>query len=279
MNPRKTLLAALDDLGIRRFRLMGPWDLIQPTPTAYDFADLDWQIAQIAKRDGEVSVTLGLRQPHHPECHQPAWARKRSSAEWQEALFAFITTVVNRYKDQAVVVSWQLENEALNKDFGQCADFNQERLEAELQLVKRLDPSRPVIMSLKNHWSFLAPGPIPDVYATSIYLCVHRKGKLRDTILPPLYQRVRALYIRLQFNRSFFIHELQAEPWCPRGTQHTPLAEQDLSMNPKRFRHAVAYALRTGLKPIDLWGLEWWYYRKTRFDDPTMWDEARTVFK
>ncbi|HUC20255.1 MAG TPA: glycoside hydrolase family 2 TIM barrel-domain containing protein [Candidatus Polarisedimenticolaceae bacterium] len=257
---------------------MSHWDLVQPTSSSYDFDDLDWQMEQVANRGGEVSLTLGLRQPHYPECHQPDWARKRKGAEWQEALFSFISTVVNRYKDRSVVTSWQLENESLNNDFGQCADFNEDRLERELRLVKQLDPTRPVIMSLKNHWSFHAPGPVPDMYATSIYLCIHHKGKLRDQMFPPWYQRLRAMYIRVRFNRPLFIHELQAEPWCPRGTQHTSIEEQDMSMNPERFKYAVSYALRTGIKPIDLWGLEWWYYRKQLFHDLAMWDEARKVF-
>lgn len=257
---------------------MGPWDVIQPMPGKYDFNDLDWQIQQVAKKRGEVSLTLGFRQPHYPECHQPAWARKLPKDEWKQALYAFITTVVNRYKDNPTIVSWHLENEALGDDFGRCADFDVSRLEHELKLVKKLNSERPVIMSLKNHRTFRAPGPVPDVYATSIYLRIHREGKLRDEKFPPMYQRLRGLYLRLRFNRPFFIHELQAEPWCPKGTQHTPIEEQDLSMNPERFRYAVDYALKTGLRPIDLWGLEWWHYRKELFDDPAMWEEARKVF-
>ncbi len=278
MDPQACLIAALDDLGIRRFRLMGPWDLIEPKPGKYDFKDLDWQMQHVAKRGGEVSLTLGLRQPHHPECHLPQWARELAHDAWEAALLAFIKVVVNRYKDNKTVVSWQLENEALNDDFGQCVDFDKERLERELQLVKQLD-DRPVIMSLKNHWSWSAPGPVPDIYATSIYLRIHHKGKLRNHIIPPWYQRLRAQYFQLRYKRPFFIHELQAEPWCPRGTQHAPIKEQDLSMNPKQFRYAISYALRTGITPIDLWGLEWWYYRKMLFDDPAMWKEARKVFK
>ncbi|HSH31776.1 MAG TPA: beta-galactosidase, partial [Candidatus Saccharimonadales bacterium] len=73
---RQVLTEALDDIGIRRFRLMSHWDLIEPQPGQYDFGDLDWQMDQVAARDGEVSITIGLRQPHHPECHQPAWAKQ-----------------------------------------------------------------------------------------------------------------------------------------------------------------------------------------------------------
>lgn len=279
VNWRETLTAALDDLGVRRFRLMSHWDLIEPKPGKYEFRDLDWQMDQVEARGGEVSLTIGLRQPHYPECHRPDWAREMPEGEWQQKLLDFVARVVERYRNHSALVSWQLENEALNDDFGQCVDFDPERLAAELKLVKELDPEHPVIMSLKNHHSLSVPGPRPDIYATSIYLRVHSRGRYLGSLIPAWYQRARGIYIWKRFKRPFFIHELQAEPWGPAGTQTITLEEQDKSMNPERFRRAVRYARRTGLLPIDLWGLEWWYYRKVNFDDPAMWEEAKSLFQ
>lgn len=257
---------------------MSHWDIIEPKRGKFEFANLDWQMNQVAKHGGEVTLTIGLRQPHHPECHQPKWAYKLKGAEWQEALLKFIEQVVTRYREHPVLVSWQLENEALNDEFGQCVDFDEARLKTELELVKKLDPKHPVIMSLANHSTFKVIGPRPDIYATSIYLIQHKNDGYLESKLPPWYHRLRALYIKLKFGKPFFIHELQTEPWGPGGTQTVSREEQDKSMNPGRFRHAVAYALRTGLAPIDLWGLEWWYYRREKFGDENMLAEARRVF-
>ncbi|HSH31405.1 MAG TPA: glycoside hydrolase family 2 TIM barrel-domain containing protein, partial [Candidatus Saccharimonadales bacterium] len=195
------------------------------------------------------------------------------------ALARVIETTVLRYRNHPALDSWQLENEALNNQFGECVDFDGNRLAAELELVKQLDPSRLVVMSLKNHHTFSTRGPRPDIYATSIYLIMHRHNRYARSWLPPWYQRLRSLHIRQVLRRPFFIHELQAEPWGPAGTQDLSRQEQDRSMNPARFRHAINYARRTGIEPVDLWGLEWWYYRRARFGDEAMWQAAKALFK
>jgi len=41
---------------------------------------------------------------------------------------------------------------------------------------------------------------------------------------------------------------------------------------------AVAFAKQTGLKHIDLWGGEYWYYRMDVLHDPTVWNAAKQVF-
>jgi hypothetical protein len=42
------LRAAIQDLGVRRFRLMSYWDEHEKTPGDYDFKELDAQIAMIS---------------------------------------------------------------------------------------------------------------------------------------------------------------------------------------------------------------------------------------
>jgi len=78
--------------------------------------------------------------------------------------------------------------------------------------------------------------------------------------------------------RVCFIHELQAEPWGPVATVKMPLGEQHKSMNRERVQDAVRFATATGLAPIDIWGLEWWYWLKEENNKPEIWNDMKEVF-
>jgi hypothetical protein len=56
-------------------------------------------------------------------------------------------------------------------------------------------------------------------------------------------------------------------------------AEQDKSMNPVQLLRNVAFARATGLGYADLWGAEWWYWRKITFHDNDLWSTATQIFK
>ena len=78
------------------------------------------------------------------------------------------------------------------------------------------------------------------------------------------------------------IHELQAEPWPPSGSggiKGISLEEQDKTLSAKRLKNNVDFAKATGMRHIDLWGAEYWYYRKVKLHDPTVWDEAKIIFQ
>jgi len=85
-------------------------------------------------------LSLGLRQPRWPECHVPVWAANEPYNVWYPQLMTFITAVVNRYKNNPALGSYELENEYFLKAFGTCHQTIQEnRLIAEYNLVKNLD--------------------------------------------------------------------------------------------------------------------------------------------
>src|SRR5690606_13866888 len=121
--------------------------------------ELDWQISMAEANDAEVTLCLGLRQPRWPESHWPDWAKGLSDNEWQQALLDFIEALVERYKNRECIVSYQLENEAMLKRFGKNGNFDRKRLKREYRLVKRLDPTRPVIMTTSDSWGIPFFGP------------------------------------------------------------------------------------------------------------------------
>jgi endo-1,4-beta-mannosidase len=81
----------------------------------------------------------------------------------------FISAVVNRYKSEKCIVSYQLENEALLTAFGKRSEVDRTRLRAEYKLVKSLDPNRPIIMTTSTSWGIPARNPIPDIVGFSYY--------------------------------------------------------------------------------------------------------------
>lgn len=263
--------ASLNELNFDRLRLMSYWNDIQPSPGKYDFKELDWQIEQARKYKTNITLCVGMRQPRWPECHIPGWAKELPKKERQEALYKFLEKIVERYRDEEVVESWQLENEALNKGIGTCDDYDRHRLRKEYEIVKKLDKSRPVIMSVSNTFGLPLRRPRPDIFGFSAYLSQYNKGKYRFSWLPAWYYKLRKWLIVLILRRPVIIHELQAEPWGPRATHELIKDEQTKSMDIKKLQRNINYAHRTGISHIDLWGVEWWYWKKLVHNDDSYW--------
>jgi len=287
LDARQTYTAILEDLNVKQVRLTSYWDSMEPEQGTFNFSELDWEMQMAQDHGVKVSLSLGLRQPRWPECHMPGWASKMqgenaASEQWKPALMDFITQVVNRYKNSPALDSYQLENEYFLKAFGQCTDFNRQRLVDEFNLVKSLDPDHTLVVSMSNNAIGTPVGdPKPDEYAISIYKRVWDKTITKryfEYPIPAWYYAFRAGFVELTTGRNSFIHELQAEAWTPDpfgGTLTTPLAEQDKSMNPTILTNRIKYGEATGMKTLDLWGVEWWYWRKVKFNDPGLWDAAR----
>lgn len=277
---RQNYLALLNDLGVNRFRLMSYWDDGEPEPGVYKFEDLDWQMDEAQKSGAKVSLAIGLRQPRYPECHPPEWANRLGPDEQKEALKSYMAVVVDRYKNHPALDTWQMENEALNTAFGKCTDFSRKRLIEEFKLVKEHDPNHPVIISVSNEFGLPVIGPLPDVVGFSIYHRVYQSwGKFYFNYpLPALWHGSRAALIELFERRPVMIHELQTEPWGPESTSRLSIEEQNKSMDAKRLGEHVQYAKDTSIREYYLWGGEWWYWRLTQFNDPSLWEEARKVY-
>ncbi len=282
LDPHQTFLALLGDLKIKHLRLMSYWDEVEPSQDHFDYKELDWQLAQAAKYHATVTLAIGLRQPRYPECHYPGWATNLSYDSQLKALYTYLAQTVNRYKDNHTITSWQLENEALNRVFGQCHDFNYDRLQAEYQLVKQIDTGRPVITNLSNEWGLPLRAPLGDQIGFSMYRVAYIKPVWHAYFYywaPAWGHTLRARVIQRLWHKPIMIHELQAEPWGPAPTGQLSLAEQNKSMNAAKIQAAVNYAKSTGLSPIYLWGGEWWYWRYTKFHDVKLWQTVQQIYK
>lgn len=277
LNAAETLEWLIKDAGFRRFRLMSYWDEHETAPGKYDFDELDRQIKQITKAGGVISLCLGARQPRWPENHWPEWAWEFNKPARTEALLTYIQEVVKRYNNEPAIISYQLENEALLKNFGRRAEVDRARLREEFALVRRLDPKRPIIMSTSTSWGIPLRQPIPAVVGFSYYRILYGMGGYHHAFHFPSLDRIRAAAIKLLYRRPSFIHELQLEPWGPTAIWKMPIEEQDKSMSPAHIAKNVQQAAKTKLWPIDLWGGEWWYWRLIKHRDPSVWQEVEAA--
>lgn len=280
---KANFIALLDDLKIRNFRLMSYWDVSEPKPGEYNFSETDWQMDEAAKRGAKVSLAIGMRQPRWPECHKPKWAEALSRKDEDEAILRFTLVTVNRYKDHPALESYQLENEAVNNWFGDCTpdDTDQKRLDKEFIAVKKADPNHPVYMSLSDQHGLPLNKPVPDKYGFSVYRIVwnDKSGPFKFYLTYPTpvwYHSLRAKWIKTFKQRDIFIHELQVEPWGPTATVNMSVEQQNQSMSPAQIKTNIQFARKIGEPEIYTWGSEWWYWRKTNFKDPTIWETVRS---
>lgn len=283
LDPKETMAAIIDDLGVKRLRLVSYWENIEPEQGIYKFDELDWQFRMAEEKGVKVSLAIGLRQPRWPECHKPAWSDKLMFDAWEQPLMDYMRAVVNRYKTSPALDSYQLENEYFLKAFGLCSNFDRDRLVREFDMVKQLDPDHTLVVSMSNNAIGTPIGePTPDEWSISVYKRVWDKTITKryfEYPIPAWYYAFRAGFTLLTRGHDSFIHELQAEAWTPDefgGTTETPLAEQDKSMNPDMLKNRIEYGRATGMKTMDLWGVEWWYWRKTVHNDPGLWNTAKT---
>jgi hypothetical protein len=284
VDPKETLDAMLNELQVKQLRLVSYWDDIERKEGQYDFRELDWQFEKANAADAKVSLAIGLRQPRWPECHMPEWAKDEPMDVWSVQLKAFMKQVIERYKDNPALQSYQLENEYFLSVFGNCPDFTRARLVDEYNFVKELDDKHPVVISRSNNAIGLPLGqPQPDVFAVSVYKRVWDITLTKRYVeypFPSWFYGFLGGAGKLFTGKDLYIHELQAEPWPPNGQEivNTSLEEQSKSLDAKRLRHRFEYGQATGLRSIDLWGAEYWYYRKKVLNDPSVWDVAKEEF-
>jgi len=274
--------AILDDLGVRHLRLAAHWPMVEPAPGTFNFDELDYQIMRAEEVGATVIFAVGRRLPRWPECHVPEWARSLSEVERQAAIMSYIEVVVERYKNSPAIIYWQVENEPFLEVFAfeHCGVLDTDFLEREIALVKRLDPSRHVLVTDSgNLGTWAGAYSRGDLFGTSVY--VHfwnpELGQFR-TILPPWFYRVKDNVMALRYGeKPTLLIELSAEPWLIEPIIDVPLETQFTRMNLQKFEDILEYAAATHFEQQYLWGAEWWYWLKLQ-DRPEMWERGQQLF-
>lgn len=268
--------AMLDDLNIKRLRIPAYWDDVEQSNGNFDFSVVDWQLDEAAKHNAKVILAVGRKLPRWPECHVPDWAKNLKTADANAALLNYVETAVRRYKSHPEVVTWQVENEPFF-NFGECPPTDRQLLKKEVAEVRSIDNRQIMITESGESSVWNEVAGIADILGISTYREVWDKyvGYFYWPITPLAY-RERAQVVA-PFVDKIIISELQGEPWVPAGINSLPIADQRTLMNPAKLNDNVAFARQTGFSEAYLWGVEWWYYLKTK-GYPDMWNAGKDLF-
>ena len=279
---KETYDAIIDDLGVRKLRLAAHWPMVEPASNIYNFEELDYQINKAEAVGAEVILAVGRRLPRWPECHTPDWVKELAPTQQNTAQLQMVEQVVERYKDSPAVVTWQVENEPFLELFAfeYCGEQDVDLLEKEIALVKKLDPTRPVLITDSgNLGTWRGAYSRGDMFGTSVY--VHfwnpELGQFR-TVLPPWAYIVKDNLMGVLYGeKPTILVELSAEPWLLEPIVDVPLDIQFTRMNLEKFEDILTYAEKTRYQEQYLWGAEWWYWLKVQ-DKPEMWNRGKELY-
>jgi hypothetical protein len=279
---RTAYAAMLAELKPPIIRIAAQWDEIEPVRGERHFADLDWMMDKAAESGARVLLTVGQKTPRWPECHFPAWY-DGAAPDAREVFFSFADAVIARYRSHPALELWQVENEPFIRfRFGECAQFHEEWVDAEVARVRAADPAHRIVITDSGELGLWRKAVrTGDVLGTTMYRIVRRPSGAIWAYdwLPPAWYLLRARLWGEGYDR-FFISELQAEPWFAGSIPaQTPVAEQELTMSPARLKNHLDYAQHTGASRAYLWGVEWWYWMKTARGDARYWDIAKSAFR
>jgi Beta-galactosidase len=141
-------------------RLGAYWDQIEPEPGTFQTAGLDWQIEAAEQAGKQIVLCVGpIKTFGYPEFFVPAYHLQQPFPEHTliqpeaypgllEAARAFITRLVERYRQRKSIVAWQLEHEAVDPlgvehSWRLSAAF----VESEAEALRKADPTRPLMMN------------------------------------------------------------------------------------------------------------------------------------
>lgn len=283
---KKTYLAILDDLGVRRLRLDAYWNLIEENEDEYDFEDLDWLVSEAEKRGVKIILAIGMRVPGWPECHIPEWAKESLFSEFafgrlesEKSLLQYLRVMVEHYRDSPAIWAWQVENEPFSR-FGECPVTDEEFLGNEIKLVKTID-KRPVIITESGEFgNWRKAAPFGDVFGTTLYRKVYDNffGNINYR-LPPDFYRLKSLLVkRWTRPENIIVVELQGEPLAANlPISNESLESQYATMTPELFRDTLDYVRYTDFNEFYFLGAEWWYWMEQE-GYGEIWSIARDVF-
>ncbi len=277
---KENYLALLDDLGVKKIKLLTHWDLLEPKKDNFSFDDLDWQINEAEKRGAKIILVMGMKTGRWPECHIPDWVNELEKKEQQERILKLIEKTVLRYSESKAIEIWQVENEPFFS-FGTCPWKSKDFLKQEVELVRSLDQTRLILVTDSGEGSFwFEAARLGDMVGTTMYkkVWIDQLNNYVDYLIPPIFYRRKADLVQKVFNKEVMIVELQAEPWGPKLLYDLPIEEQKKTMNLEQFKSNIDFAKKTGFDKIYLWGAEWWYWMKVKQEQSEIWMEARSLF-
>jgi Beta-galactosidase len=288
-------------------RIAAYWNEIEATHGVYDFATLDWLLAQASLRQQKVILSVGMKAPRWPEYYLPAWlkadlhvaegAEVSRDPRVRSATLEFVRRVTQHVQAQAAVQAWQVENEPLDAAGPNRWSIDADFLSEEVALVRSVDQhGRPVVIN-----TFVETQPLAQVWGSHDAL-VRRARTVLSTadvlgldVYPGRTMRIfgHELSVRwpawiwsgalsqlrtlaIEQGKDAWIVEGQAEPWTIKG-KAPPAAWPGAVVEPSSVVGTLSRFQSLGYTTVLLWGAEHWEDARERNDD-AWWDVMTNVF-
>lgn len=278
VDPEKVFDSIVNELGVKKIRLVAYWDDIEKVQNKYDFSDLDWQLEKAKENNMDVIFTLGRRVPRWPECHTPKWYSKIGPEDQKEELLVYMKDVVNRYKDHDVIKIWQVENEPFLTVYvpeicGSTVD--KDFYDREIELVRSLDDrDRPILTTDSGNLGLWASAyKRGDLFGSTfyVYLANETIGGFRTIVNHNFYNFKKFLMSLIFGDKPVYLIETSMEPWLTESIPETPIDEQLEFMNVDRLKEVIDMSSKIRFDEQYLWGVEWWYYLREQ-GYPEIWN-------
>jgi hypothetical protein len=283
LNWQEVYEAIIYNLGVKHIRLAAHWPMVSPKEGVWNFDELDTQIKLAEENEVQIVLAVGRRLPRWPECHVPVWAEEKTWDAQKEFLREYLRAVVERYKNSPAVAYFQVENEPFLGVYAEkeCGKLDKAFLDEEIALVKKLDPSHPVLVTDSgNLGTWFGAYRRGDVFGTSVYVYLFNEatGPI-ETILPPEMYIAKRKVMELMFGKKeSLLIELSVEPWLNYPITKVDIETQLSRMSLERFENILSYAQETRFSKQYLWGAEWWYWLKVKKSHPEYWERAKILY-
>ncbi len=287
LNWKEAYIKILDDLKVKNIRLVVYWDEAEKYQNWFDYSNIKWQLDEAQKRNLNVILTMGKKVPRYPECFEPDWVKSSPNQSFRDrSLYQYLSKTTQELKNYSVIKIWQVENEPF-WPFGVCEKTDKNTVEKEIALVRKTDPSRPILVQDSGEGGFWFPTyKLGDYLGISMYRKIWydfwgffmKKFIYFQYPLANWTYKIKANLVGVPVDK-IMVTELQAEPWGPSINSQLSEDEKDKTMSRTDFISTLNYAQKTGFKDFYLWGVEWWLFEKESRNNSFYWDTAKALFQ
>lgn len=253
-------------------RLGAYWNHIEPAPGQFCPEELDRHIDAAERAGKQIIVCVGpVKTFGYPEFFVPGHHLRRplpegvliepaAHQELLDAATAFLTRIIERYRDRRAIVAWQVEHEAVDPlGMEHSWRLSTAFARAEVDAARAADPSRPILMNgflptsipvgLQQGWrtrdqgdSLAVAQGLADIVGIDFYprhalaALGSRAVYLTGSRAPWQQRRRRALFRWAATpGRQVMVSEGQAEPWETVTTPPNPVNEGMASCLPEQL--------------------------------------------
>jgi hypothetical protein len=302
-------LRALLAYPFQLIRLGAYWNRLEPEPGSFQPEELDRQLDAAERAGKRVIMCVGpvkafgypefFVPPHHLDrpLREGALVRPDEHRRLLEAGTAFVTRVVERYRDRDAISAWQVEHEAVDPlGMEHSWRLSEAFVRAEVEAVRAADPGRPVMMNgflptstpvrVQQWWRTRDQGDSLSVaqrLADIVGIDFYPRHALAAAGPLTLYldgsrarwqqrRRERLLDWAAKDGRRLMIAEVQAEPWEAVTTPPSPAGRAMYSCRPEdligNYSQCMRWSNQSGfvMDGYLFWGAEYWLLRERQGD-------------